>query len=345
MIRLFFLALIVGASTICNAAYAATAAQIAEVISFSVPSGKSVIYVYRKQVSLEGADSALRLNGIAVGQTKPNAFMRFEVEPGRNSLVLDTSANLRLDVDTQVGESYFVLLGNSLELVAANVGRESVLASRMLDNEFAKKNPAKVTSFAVVAPSVTKQTPPAVTTNATVAPAPASSPARTQVATPAPQVRVAPVAPVAPAPVVVPAPAQAAAPAVAPKPAPAPAPAVAAAPAVAPKPAPAPAPAVAAAPAVAPKPAAALPVQPVVQAPAPVMNEVRPVASYTVETIPFQAGISSVTVENMAKKIGCRGGKGAGLISEKGPIEIYRMLCDNGTTFQARCELRQCKQM
>ena len=66
---------------------------------------------------------------------------------------------------------------------------------------------------------------------------------------------------------------------------------------------------------------------------------------YQLETIPFQAGVSSVTVENLAKKVGCRGGQGAGLITEKGPVEIYRMLCDNGTAFLARCEFRQCKQM
>jgi hypothetical protein len=64
-----------------------------------------------------------------------------------------------------------------------------------------------------------------------------------------------------------------------------------------------------------------------------------------IETLQFQPGISTVTVENMAKKVGCQGGVGAGLISEKGPVEIYRMLCDNGTVFKARCELRQCKQM
>lgn len=64
-----------------------------------------------------------------------------------------------------------------------------------------------------------------------------------------------------------------------------------------------------------------------------------------IERVPFRAGISSVTVENMAKKQGCTGGVGAGLVTEPGPIEVYRMLCDNGKVFRARCELRQCKTM
>ncbi|RSZ58810.1 hypothetical protein HF313_26410 [Massilia atriviolacea] len=59
--------------------------------------------------------------------------------------------------------------------------------------------------------------------------------------------------------------------------------------------------------------------------------------------VPFRPGISSVTVENMAKKRGCTGGVGAGLMTPPGPVEVYRMVCDNRTVYEARCELRQCK--
>lgn len=59
--------------------------------------------------------------------------------------------------------------------------------------------------------------------------------------------------------------------------------------------------------------------------------------------VPFRPGISSVTVENMAKKQGCTGGVGAGLMTPPGPVEVYRMVCDNRTIYQAKCELRQCK--
>lgn len=76
-----------------------------------------------------------------------------------------------------------------------------------------------------------------------------------------------------------------------------------------------------------------------------------PVADVTpaVETIPFHTGVSSATVEKMAKQQGCTGGQGAGLITEPGPVEVYRMRCEDGPmrgkVFMARCELRQCKQM
>lgn len=62
-----------------------------------------------------------------------------------------------------------------------------------------------------------------------------------------------------------------------------------------------------------------------------------------IQTIEFRTGVSSVTVEKMANKAGCFGGKGAGLVTPKGVTEVYRMACDGGKNFVAKCEMRQCK--
>ncbi|QJE01024.1 hypothetical protein HH212_14115 [Massilia forsythiae] len=64
-----------------------------------------------------------------------------------------------------------------------------------------------------------------------------------------------------------------------------------------------------------------------------------------IQKIPFRTGVSSATVETMARKQACSGGQGAGLITDPGPVEVYRMQCDDGKVFMARCELRQCRQM
>lgn len=64
-----------------------------------------------------------------------------------------------------------------------------------------------------------------------------------------------------------------------------------------------------------------------------------------VQKVEFKSGISSATVERLAKEHGCSGTGGAGLMTEKGPVEIYRMQCENGKAFVARCELRQCRPM
>jgi hypothetical protein len=67
--------------------------------------------------------------------------------------------------------------------------------------------------------------------------------------------------------------------------------------------------------------------------------------SAILQKVAFQTGVSSVTVERLGRRYGCIGLQGAGLVTEKGPIEVYRMRCDNGTTFLAECELRQCRPM
>jgi hypothetical protein len=68
-----------------------------------------------------------------------------------------------------------------------------------------------------------------------------------------------------------------------------------------------------------------------------------------IERVPFRTGVSSATVEKMAKEQGCTGGQGAGLVTEPGPVEVYRMRCEDGLkrgkVFTARCELRQCVKM
>ncbi len=64
-----------------------------------------------------------------------------------------------------------------------------------------------------------------------------------------------------------------------------------------------------------------------------------------IERIPFRAGVSSATVEKLASREQCNGGPGAALVTEPGPVEVYRMQCEDGKTFMARCELRQCSKM
>lgn len=64
-----------------------------------------------------------------------------------------------------------------------------------------------------------------------------------------------------------------------------------------------------------------------------------------IQRVPFKVGVSSATVEKLAKAEACTSAQGAGLITEPGPIEVYRMQCENGKVLMARCELRQCRKM
>jgi hypothetical protein len=68
-------------------------------------------------------------------------------------------------------------------------------------------------------------------------------------------------------------------------------------------------------------------------------------AQTNIAKVEFKLGISSSTVERMAKQNGCESTKGAGLISNSGPVEQYRVNCQDGTAYLAKCELRQCSPM
>ena len=64
-----------------------------------------------------------------------------------------------------------------------------------------------------------------------------------------------------------------------------------------------------------------------------------------IERVPFRSGVSSATVVKLARQHACTGGQGAGLVTEPGAGEGYRMQCGNGKGFLARCELRPCGKM
>jgi hypothetical protein len=74
-----------------------------------------------------------------------------------------------------------------------------------------------------------------------------------------------------------------------------------------------------------------------------VSSEAEDLRNAEFQVIELRAGVSSTTVERLGKNFGCEESQGAGLITDKGPVEIYRMQCKGGKTFLARCELRQCK--
>ena len=87
-------------------------------------------------------------------------------------------------------------------------------------------------------------------------------------------------------------------------------------------------------------------IEPVAVAPAkPVETRLLDANGAPIERIPFRPGVSSVTVERLGKQRDCQSSEGAGLVTDPGPVEVYRMVCSSGKIFMARCELRQCKAM
>lgn len=84
--------------------------------------------------------------------------------------------------------------------------------------------------------------------------------------------------------------------------------------------------------------------------PAPVAAQAQPAGlvdagGVPIQRVPHRIGVSSSTVEALARQHACTSPQGAGLVTEAGPVEVYRMQCADGQVFLARCELRQCRKM
>ncbi|MEN3278254.1 MAG: hypothetical protein V7631_4044 [Massilia sp.] len=88
---------------------------------------------------------------------------------------------------------------------------------------------------------------------------------------------------------------------------------------------------------------APMPAAPAPGAPQAVAAKGVPIERVQVERVPYRIGVSSVTVEQLARQHACIGQ--AGLLTEPGPVEVYRLHCADGKVFMARCELRQCRKM
>ena len=86
------------------------------------------------------------------------------------------------------------------------------------------------------------------------------------------------------------------------------------------------------------------PAAPRATAPAQAASQLVDANGVTIERVPYRVGVSSSTVEQLARQHACTG-QGAGLITEPGPVEVYRLQCSDGKVFMARCELRQCRKM
>jgi hypothetical protein len=87
-----------------------------------------------------------------------------------------------------------------------------------------------------------------------------------------------------------------------------------------------------------------LPAAPPAAAPARAAGQLVDANGAPIERVPYRVGVSSSTVEQLARQHACSG-QGAGLITEPGPVEVYRLQCGDGKVFMARCELRQCRKM
>lgn len=92
----------------CASVPMASIDEDAKAKTFAVREGKSNIYVYRNESFGGAIPLTVALDGKVAGQTGPQTYFLFEVDPGPHevSSIAENTSTLRLD--TAAGKSYYV---------------------------------------------------------------------------------------------------------------------------------------------------------------------------------------------------------------------------------------------
>lgn len=129
----------------CASVPMAAMAEDATAKSFAVQPGKSNIYVYRNETFGGAIPMTLTLNGKVAGQTAPQTYYLFQVDPGTHdvSSIAENTSALRLT--TEAGKAYFVwqevkmglwMARTQLQQVSDDVGRKGVAECKRAQSSF-----------------------------------------------------------------------------------------------------------------------------------------------------------------------------------------------------------------
>lgn len=119
----------------CASVPMASMADDATAKTFAVPAGKASIYVYRNETLGGAIPMTVALNGKVAGQSGPQTYFLFQVDPGTHevSSIAENTSLLRLAAES--GKAYFVwqevkmglwMARSQLQQVNDEVGRKGV---------------------------------------------------------------------------------------------------------------------------------------------------------------------------------------------------------------------------
>lgn len=103
----------------CASVPMATPQQDAAAKKFNVPAGKSRIYLYRNESFGGAIKMAVSLDGKTMGQTGPETFFVWDVNPGHHTIESLTENTAKLSLDTQPNKLYFVWQEVKMGLLSA----------------------------------------------------------------------------------------------------------------------------------------------------------------------------------------------------------------------------------
>lgn len=135
------LALIVLFLSACASVPMATEDEDARAKQAAVPSGKSLIYLYRNETFGAAVKLNVTLDGRDAGETASKTYFMWTVNPGQHNIVSKGENNATLAVDTKPGQRYYVWqevkMGmwqprSNLHVVDEATGREAVKECKLI---------------------------------------------------------------------------------------------------------------------------------------------------------------------------------------------------------------------
>lgn len=112
---------------------------------FSVKPDKSSIYVYRNENFGGAISMTVSLNGRVAGQTGPQTYFLWEVDPGSHEIASHTENVSTLKLATEAGKAYYVwqevkmgafMARSLLQQVDEETGRKGVLECKRAQSAF-----------------------------------------------------------------------------------------------------------------------------------------------------------------------------------------------------------------
>jgi hypothetical protein len=76
--------------------------------SFTVPSGKANIYVYRNETFGGAIPMTVSFNGRVVGQSGPQTFFLIEADPGTHEISSITENTSTIKLNAEAGRAYYI---------------------------------------------------------------------------------------------------------------------------------------------------------------------------------------------------------------------------------------------
>ena len=145
MATAIFALFLVGVLSGCASVPMASLDEDVRAKTFTVREGKSNIYLYRNELFGGAIPMTVALDGKVAGQTGPQTYFMWEVDPGPHEVASHAENIITLKLNTEAGKAYYIwqevkmglwMARSQLHQVDEETGRKAVLECERAQSSF-----------------------------------------------------------------------------------------------------------------------------------------------------------------------------------------------------------------